>query len=396
MSETVNAELEALAHRAAMIVAAGLDELAEAWYARMEQDPSIRAPATEREREVVLDNARRDIGREVAALLDGFALPVACPPEIAESARLAVASAFPLGSAVKSYRVGNAVQFEAWMDAVESLGLDDEPRRELLRRGADFMFEYADRSAGWIEREYTRQREALLRGQEQRRMQAVRTLLDGGVPEGDTLEHPLDAEHVAVIAWGPESEEALRALARTLDRSLLVVAVESDTYWGWLTGAAAADEAVRRGLARFRPPDGTRLSIGGPAAGAGGFRRSHDEARRGQTVALLRPDPVTLYEDVALESLALENATAAEGFTRRELGDLMGDDERTAALRETLAAYFAAGQHASSAAAMLGVHERTVANRLRAIEARLPRPIRTRATELDTALRLHGLLQARG
>jgi DNA-binding PucR family transcriptional regulator len=72
----------------------------------------------------------------------------------------------------------------------------------------------------------------------------------------------------------------------------------------------------------------------------------------------------------------------------RELRGLDGADVRSVRLRGTLRAYFASGQNAAAAAAMLGVHEHTVGYRLRTIEERLGRPVTTRRAELEMALRL--------
>lgn len=76
----------------------------------------------------------------------------------------------------------------------------------------------------------------------------------------------------------------------------------------------------------------------------------------------------------------------------RELSGLDGDDTRAARLRETLQAWFAAGHNATAAAAALGVHEQTVAQRLRTVEERTGRPVAARRAELETALRLRNLL----
>jgi DNA-binding PucR family transcriptional regulator len=81
-------------------------------------------------------------------------------------------------------------------------------------------------------------------------------------------------------------------------------------------------------------------------------------------------------------------ARGARDFVARELRGLDGGDSRSARLRETLRAYFASGQNASAAAALLGVHEHTVSYRLRTIEDRLGRPVTARRAELETALRL--------
>ncbi|HLQ47495.1 MAG TPA: helix-turn-helix domain-containing protein, partial [Candidatus Dormibacteraeota bacterium] len=78
----------------------------------------------------------------------------------------------------------------------------------------------------------------------------------------------------------------------------------------------------------------------------------------------------------------------ARAFVSRELRGIDGDDPRSRRLRRTLRAYFASAQNGSAAAALLGVHEHTVAYRLRTIEDRLGRPVAARRAELETALRL--------
>ena len=92
--------------------------------------------------------------------------------------------------------------------------------------------------------------------------------------------------------------------------------------------------------------------------------------------------------------MAGRDEEAAREFLERELRPLLGDDDRERRLRETLRAYFASAQNASATAAMLGVHEQTVAYRLRAIEKRLGCPATTRRAELETALRLERLFGA--
>ncbi|KAA0272886.1 MAG: hypothetical protein EDQ89_06655, partial [Acidobacteria bacterium] len=144
---------------------------------------------------------------------------------------------------------------------------------------------------------------------------------------------------------------------------------------------------------RLPAVEDARISFGEPAAGVEGFRASHRQARDAHRVALragARGQPVR-YEDVALESLVGGDDARAGVFVARELRGIDGDDARSRRLRATLRAYFAAGQNASSAAAVLGVHEHTVAYRLRTIEEALGRPVTTRRAELETALRLFEL-----
>jgi DNA-binding PucR family transcriptional regulator len=99
------------------------------------------------------------------------------------------------------------------------------------------------------------------------------------------------------------------------------------------------------------------------------------------------------YDDVAIVALALRDPERAKEFVADELGALAGDDPRSTLLRETLRAYFSSGANAAAAGARLGVHDRTVANRLQAVERHLldGRSINARRDELNLALRLHQL-----
>ena len=89
-----------------------------------------------------------------------------------------------------------------------------------------------------------------------------------------------------------------------------------------------------------------------------------------------------------VEALISENQEEACNFVARELGELNEETTSSRRIRETLAAYFASEHNAASAAAKLGIHQQTVANRLRAAEERLGHQIGTRRLELELALRL--------
>lgn len=140
------------------------------------------------------------------------------------------------------------------------------------------------------------------------------------------------------------------------------------------------------------PAEGAALAVGGPVPGIGGFRQAHAEAALAHRVAQRGVSRLTYYDDVALEALAGQDEATARAFVGRELGELARDDRRNRALRDTLRAYFAAGQNASSTAVALGVHERTIANRLRAAEEQLGRSVVARRAELETAVRLNDWL----
>lgn len=362
----------------------------------MEEDPELRelARSTPDLRKIGRENARADIGRELRSLVDNFSLPVACPEEVATSARLAARSRLPLGLVFQSYRTGHALQWQAWLDAVEQLGFTGDHRRVLLDLGSSFMFAWADRCSRWAEAEYARESERLLRDDEQRRTQAVRDLLAGRPSSGEDLGYPLEAEHLSVVAWGSEPLAAVEAVGDELKRPFLFVAAEHETYWAWFGSPDPWSARELQLAVRIDPPPGTALAVSGPSWGVEGFRLAHEQARQAYRVARRSSSRgVTRYDEVALVALASHNEKSAKAFVAHELGRL-GRGRRGEALRETLRAYFISGQRATSAASVLGVHERTVANRIRAIEEHLRRPVSSRSSELETALRLERLLAA--
>jgi DNA-binding PucR family transcriptional regulator len=152
---------------------------------------------------------------------------------------------------------------------------------------------------------------------------------------------------------------------------------------------------LRQILATLDGEPGTCVASGDLGQGIEGFRGSFEQARMAQRVGVQAGSDVTFYRDVALEALALHGDRHARRFVSEELGPMMAEDAKTTEQRRTLEAYFAAGSNASSCAAALGVHEQTVAYRLRRIEERLGYVIAERRAELHVALRLLPLVTER-
>lgn len=343
--------------------------------------------------------ARQSMGTELRALAAGCRLPASCPDVDADGARYAARLGVPLHHVLLQYRLGHAIQWEAWFELVDDAEPDPNARRDLLERASRFFFAYADRMSRFATELYTDERERLLQSREQRRVQLVRELLEGGEVDADAIGYDVDGmAHLGVVAWGRGGDEAVAELARALDRTPLVVSAADETWWAWLgahraegAGGPAAGRA-ERALRRLRTPPGARLALGTPADGRDGFRRTHRQAAAAHRAAVHSDTPLVRYEDVALETLAASDATAAREFVELELGGIDGDDVRSTRLRETLVAWFGCGQNAAATAARLGVHEQTVAQRLRAVEERTGRPVVARRAELETALRLRRLL----
>ncbi len=195
-----------------------------------------------------------------------------------------------------------------------------------------------------------------------------------------------------MIAWGEAPEEAIRALARALGRSILVVGVGEGECWGWLGAVRAADDPPGVRLEDLPVPAGTRLAVGDDEQGAEGFRLTHRQAAEARRAGARREEDVVHHSAIALEALASADLAAARAFVAKELQGLDGADMRTARLRETLLRYFQSGQNAVAAAAALGVHQQTVGHRLRTIEERIGGPVHARRAELELALRLREYL----
>lgn len=324
------------------------------------------------------------------------------PDELPEAARrLAEGCArlgVPLTDLLRAYRIGHELVLDEWLTELAATPLPTAERTEAQRAGSVFFFRAVDRLTTLVATTYTRERERLLRSREQRRVQLVRDLIGGEEIPAEVLERDLGYDvsltHVALVLRDREPERLARKLAQGLDAgALLVVAITPDSAWAWIgrmrpPPVARVATAVRAALAREPPYDGRAVGIGGPAGGRPGFRLAHREAVDAFEIAARAGEPLAVFEDVSLEALALRDRELATRFVARELGPLAANDRRSAVLRATLSAWFESGHNQSAAALRLGVHEHTVAYRLRNIERLLGRPPRERRAELEVALRL--------
>lgn len=357
---------------------------AEAPASRVGDDPDMAA--------AMRHSAHGNLRAALAHVADGGPpLPFGPPAEAIEEARIAARAGMPLVEGLQTYRIGQAVIWDAVLDAVDALDdVDPASRRELLRVCTHHGFAYVDAIVPHTVEAYTREHDRLLRSHEQRRVQLVRDVLDGATVDAGQLGYDLAARHRAVIAWGSQADVEIARLAEALRAQPLVVALNGQTTWAWLGGGAVDDDrALRAALGTW--PGG--LAFGRVGTGPDGFRTSHDEARAAHRIGAATGDPVTRFDDVALESAMLADERTARAFVTAELAPLdVGRDG--AKLRETLSAYFGCGFNASAAAALLAVSDRTVAYRLNQIEQLLGRPVRLRQTELQAAIRLERVLGA--
>jgi DNA-binding PucR family transcriptional regulator len=370
---------------------ARVDSLAELTLERLRERSPDWSIETAFSREQILTVARSSILTQLRAF-GRDELPSTCPEADAAAAR-AVARVGELRIFSSAYRAAQLVLWDTWFSLVEDAaesGADE--RRRLLARGSDFFFRYADLLEDQIAAVYREERSRLHDTNGRRRFRAVKALLDGQPSTALSLDLDLDQHHLGLLAWDEHGEEAARLLAGRLGRPLFLLAPIEHTWWGWISGQKPFDVAEQRSVELFEPPPGAGLAIGLQEFGAPGFRATHRQAQRARMLAPAGSPTLVRYADVAVEALASENEQEARSFVDRELGAIGDDSAPSARIRDTLSAYFAAGHNASSAAATLGVHEQTVANRLRTAEERLGHPIGARRVELEVALRLRASL----
>ena len=353
---------------------------------------------------LVADAELRTLGTAAArALLEEFATALALdlapdtltvpPPLIAYARRLAQAGV-PLADVLRSYRLGQELVFADLFTQLR--GQPDSI--ELIEQVSQRSFRFVDVIVGQVTRVYEAEHESFVRGALARRQELVSALLAGrrvdvGRAE-QALAYRLDGWHVAVHAWavdpadGPEpAQSAVLALADALGSGRpLVLADGSASASGWLR-VAGADALADAAAARVPAPD-VRVALGEPGQGLAGFVASRRQADLARSVLRAGDSaaPVARYRDVALAALLIADRDGAVAFAREELGGLAGRAAEAESLRATLSAWLGCGSDQTRAAALLGVHRNTVAQRLARAAELLGRPPAERRRELEAAL----------
>lgn len=341
--------------------------------------------------------------RSIAASLDaiftglgtGRSTPDEPPAVSIEWARVAARSGIELQDLVGAYRVGHGLTWDLILEEVHELIEDPAERLAVLRIASRFLFDWNDQVTMQMSVAYQRERERMYRDRERRKRELIRDVLEGLPVDATTLGYNLRGPHVGFAAWGAAPEDLARRIATDLGASLLTVAGATDSVLGWFGGRAIDDLAFPdRELPN--PLPGTQLALGRRCENIEGFRLTHRQATQAWRVGQLAGDDVTRYQDVTIEALVSDDPGRAREFIGNEIGALLTGDARDSVLRDTLRAYFRTGQNAASAAPLLGVHERTVAYRLRTMEERLGCSVGERRDELAVALRLLDLVGDEG
>lgn len=349
------------------------------------------------------------------------------PPALAVAfVRMLVHRGLPPETLVQTYRIAHGAFWRTLVGELRTAIADPTELATALEHGAAYMFAFIDALTDAAQRRYADERAQWVRSSDAVRAQTIRELLDG-VPldaeaAGRRLRYALDREHLALVAWSPAGpavavpaiERAVRELVAPLDAGPpLMTTVGNGVVAAWVGRRRGFDPAAVRALCPASDaPTEPALAIGGPAHGPDGFRHAHAEAMHARRVARLRDvarvrgrdgtgvsgvggadvrasgGTVTHYADVAAIALASTDHEQARRFVAAQLGPLAADTPRARRLATTLETYLEERSSPRRTALRLGIHENTVAARIRAAEDRLPQPIEGQVTELLLALRL--------
>ncbi len=320
----------------------------------------------------------------LAAIDDGERRLPKVPAQLLAQARMAARADVSLQTVLRRYFAGYTLLGEFVAQEVESMGPADVTALQSVMRAPAAVF---DRLIEAVTEEYARELDDLASSPKHGEEECVRRLLNGELLDTSEIAYDFDGWHLGLLAAGAGAADAIHELAEAVDRRALLVRNGDGPVWAWLGGQQRLDLAARGSLAGPEWPASVVLAFGEPGQGIAGWRLTHRQAAAALPIAQRDPEGVARYADVALLATLSRDEVLAASLRELYLAPLAEDRDGGAALRETLSAYFASERNVSSAAAVLGVSRRTVANRLRVVEARLGRPLGQIGGEMELALR---------
>ncbi|MGO8770504.1 MAG: PucR family transcriptional regulator [Mycobacterium sp.] len=334
---------------------------------------------------------------------------VEAPTAALEYARRLAQRGVPVNALVRAYRLGQRRMNELVFAELRRIEMPEPMRVAVLEAMTAAMFEYIDWMSQQVVSVYEDERERWLENQNSLRALRVREVLAANKTVDvdvvtSSIRYPLRWHHLALVVWypdlGTEGEELprLQRFVRELgeavgtDAGPLFVPVDERCGWAWLPHRAAVTDAVEA-VRRFaqKRPDPPSVAIGTPAAGVDGFRRSHREAEEARGVALIGAGcgpTVVAASDPGLSVVARLGGDVAgtREWVAAVLGELAGDNENDARLRDTLRVYLGCGCSYKLAAEELNLHFNSVKYRVGRAVARRGREIGSDRLDVELAL----------
>lgn len=320
---------------------------------------------------------------------------ITVPPAAAEYARRFAQHGLSLEALLRAYRIGHN-RFVRWgVAALAEVATGPADLAAATNHLALRTDVYIDRVAESLVEIYESERRRWDSRTDAARLAQLRIVLENESLTTRSAQEltgiALDNWHVAAVGWVDAGTAGLaaarRALTDCLGRSAVTVVVDDATIWAWTTSPTRTQVDVEALSGRLAEAP-ARVTLGAPASGVAGFRQSHREALRARAVVQAAPgahSQVVRFDDVAVAAL-LTDDPVLRVWVRRVLGDLAGNDDATARLRQTARTLLACGGSYTAAAAQLHVHKNTVHYRVQRAEELRGKPISEGRLEMEVAL----------
>ena len=323
----------------------------------------------------------------IAGIEQGVAPNEPVPTAAIVQARRSARGGIPLDTVLRRYAAGDRLLAEFITEA------GDEVPGEALRATLRAQGARADHVMASIATEYLREAERVKRSPAQRLGERVRHLLAGAADSDPGVTYQLDSWHLGMVAIGAGAEAAVTRLAAKLKAEVLLVPADDEvgSIWAWVGRRRRLPASE---VASFWEGEKVAVALGEPRRKIGGWRLTHREAQAALQVMQLGSERLVRSRDVLVVAAVLRDEALAEGLAATYLAPLRGRGDMEAVLRETIRAYFNAGQNAATAAAALQVNRHTVERRIRGIEDKLGQQINSCRARLEVALAIEAL-QAR-
>lgn len=300
-----------------------------------------------------------------------------------------------LGSLTRAYYLGQSMVVRRGIDVIEELELDDKRiQMDLVRLLTEVVHNYIDWMLQYVTEVHVAEQAKWWNARAVTNTAAVLKVLRGEPTSAAGFEsrttYSLEQHHLALIAWmefdAPHTEDQqridhlIRRFATIVQSTKppLITASDRATAWAWIAVPTVElpGEVLARiaDLAASAEAADIRIALGVPGSGISGFKRSHEQAGKARLVALgaqrYREAQLVAFSepDVGFLSLLMHDTKSAVTWTREVLGDVAADGEQHAALRETLATFYATGENSSKTAEVLGLHRNTVRQRVSRFE----------------------------
>jgi hypothetical protein len=306
------------------------------------------------------------------------------PPLLLAQARMAARNGIELETVLRRYFAGYAILTEFMIGEGEAADLIAEAGLRRVLKGQGTLF---DRLLEGVSEEHAREVAARL-STKQRRAERVRRLLAGELIDTSELEYDLEGHHLGLVGLGRGVAETIRALARRIDKRLLLVDADERTVWAWLGSRGGFEADDLQAVCSASLPADCLIAFGEPAAKTSGWRLTHRQACAALFLAGRRENRTVRYRDVAVLASLLQDELLIASLRELYINPLQADRDGGKSAFETLGAYFDTGRQIASTAATLGLNRNTVANRLRTIESTIGLPIDLCATELEASLKV--------